>query len=332
MGNQYGNGMSKSNLNASVRKTPSPGTLLQTTTASESAGIAITQLAYDGGRAIAAVHAPKPSDMAGRATLACQLETLQIDASSAYYAVLSDNATVAAEIELVHETSENSVRAKIRSGAAARTESGRSAVPDGAGSRTARDGPERPPSGCKPRLPLCWASMPTSTSYRHKLPQRGAANQSTYAAALKRALLLRPDYLAAAYSVTASRENLRYARLARFPALAAGATDTVSRSFDNTYFGSNGALPIDGSGYDNVKRLGLGLTVPTCDQGLTNYNVTISASQLNQATANLRLSQLTVESDVRTALASLISARANLLRATSARSAAQVSLNATQAQ
>ena len=71
---------------------------------------------------------------------------------------------------------------------------------------------------------------------------------------------------------------------------------------------------------------------PIYDQGQTNYNVAVAASQLDQAKAGLQQTKLTVEADVRTALANLISARANLVQAISARDSAQVSLDATQAQ
>ena len=72
--------------------------------------------------------------------------------------------------------------------------------------------------------------------------------------------------------------------------------------------------------------------MPLYDQGLTNYNVAVAASQLDQALATLNTTRLTVESDVRSALATLISARASLVQASSELTSAQVSLDATQAQ
>jgi outer membrane protein len=333
MGNQYSNGTTSSNLGSSVGKTPSPGTLVQTKAASESAGITISQLIYDGGRVIAAIHSAKSSDMAGRATLLRQLETLQINVSSAYYTVLSDNATVTADVQLVREfeTNENAVRAQIRNGAAARSDLA------GAQFQTAQArGQLVTAQGAAIGAQAAFATTLGLDADAQVVPaQVTAETQQTnpaYADALKRALLLRPDYLAAMYTVSAAQENLRYAKLARFPVLSAGASDTVSRTFDNTYFGSSAIPPVHTNGYDNVKTLGLSLTVPIYDQGLTNYNVAVAASQLDQANANLRLSKLTIESDVRTSLANLISARANLVQAISARTSAQVSLDATQAQ
>jgi outer membrane protein len=86
------------------------------------------------------------------------------------------------------------------------------------------------------------------------------------------------------------------------------------------------------SSWTNTKTLGLSLTIPIYDQGVTNFNVAQAASQLDQAIASLNLTRLTVESDVRSALATLISSRASLVQARSELTSAQVSLDATQAQ
>lgn len=338
LGKQYTNGTSSSlggSGGSSSSSTPSPGALRQSTGASESVGISVTQLIYDGGRVIAAIHTAKSSDMAGRDTLLRQLETLQINVASSYYTVLSDNATVAADVQLVREfeTNENAVSAQIRNGAAARSDLA------GAQFQTAQArGQLVTAQGAAIGAQAAFATTLGLDADAQVVPQQiGAeATQTTpsYAQALQRALLMRPDYLAAQYTVVAAQENVRYAKLARFPVLSAGASDTVSRSFDNSWV--NGGTPPFGlgnsSGYDNTKQLGLSLSIPIYDQGLTNYNIAVAASQFDQARDNLQLTKLTVESDVRTALANLISARANLVQAKSARQSAQVSLDATQAQ
>lgn len=343
MGSQYNNGTSTSSSATFTRSgAASQGTFSRSTITSESAGITITQLIYDGGRVIAAIHSAKSADMAGRATLIRQLETLQINVSNAYYTVLSDNATVAADVQLVREfeTNENSVRAQIRNGAAARSDLA------GAQFQTAQArGQLVTAQGAAIGAQAAFATTLGLDADAQVVPapigQESQAANPTYAQSLKRAELLRPDYLAAAYSVTSAQENLRYAKLARFPVLSAGATDDVNKNFIDCIWtagttkrviASNSALCPGPTGYSNSKTLGLSLSVPIYDQGLTNYNVAVAASQLDQAKANLRLTLLTVEADVRTALANLISARANLVQAISARDSAQVSLDATQAQ
>ncbi|HZZ01006.1 MAG TPA: TolC family protein, partial [Candidatus Baltobacteraceae bacterium] len=340
IGKQYSNGTNSglgNNGVSSSSATPVPGRLTQSTSASESVGISVTQLIYDGGRVIAAIHSAKSSDMAGRSTLLRQLETLQINVASAYYTVLSDNATVAADVQLVREfeTNENAVRAQIRNGAAARSDLA------GAQFQTAQArGQLVTAQGAAIGAQAAFATGLGLDADAQVVPQQISSETTaatpSYAGALKRALLLRPDYLSAEYTVVAAQENLRYAKLARFPVLSAGASDTVSRNFDNTWingggFGpSNPNGPIGSNGYDNTKQVGLSLSIPIYDQGLTNYNVAVAASQLDQSKDSLQLTKLTVESDVRTSLANLISARANLVQALSAKQSAQVSLDATQ--
>lgn len=342
MGSQYTNGTSTSSTATFTRGASRQGTFSRSTITSESAGITITQLIYDGGRVIAAIHSAKSADMAGRATLIRQLETLQINVASAYYTVLSDNSTVAADVQLVREfeTNENAVRAQIRNGAAARSDLA------GAQFQTAQArGQLVTAQGAAIGAQAAFATTLGLDADAQVVPaaigQESQAANPTYAQALKRAEILRPDYLAAAYSVTSAEENLRFAKLARFPVLSAGASDSVNKNFIDCIWtagtskqtiAANSASCPGPTGYSNSKTLGLSLTVPIYDQGLTNFNVAVAASDLDQAKANLRLTLLTVESDVRTSLANLISARANLVQAISARQSAQVSLDATTAQ
>ena len=109
---------------------------------------------------------------------------------------------------------------------------------------------------------------------------------------------MRPDYISAAYNVQSAQENLRYAKLARFPILAAGASDSVSKQFIDC-FGQQGlptrvsaALCPGPSSYANDKTVGLSITVPIYDQGVTNYNVAVAASQLDQSLATLNSTKL----------------------------------------
>jgi outer membrane protein len=350
MGTTYSNGtattsssrtsVTPSAISPDVKVTPIPaGIFSRTSITSESLGISIAQLIYDGGRTIAAIHSAKSADMSGRATLLRQLETLQINVASAYYTVLSDNATVAADVQLVREfeTNENSVRAQIRNGAAARSDLA------GAQFQTAQARGQLVTAqgaaiGAQATFATTLGLDADALVVPSQIGNEGPATNPTYAKSLQRALLLRPDYLAAAYTVTSAEENLRYAKLARFPVLSAGAGDTIGRNFLDCSFVEGESAKVSAencpgpSGYTNVKTLGLSLSVPIYDQGVTNYNVAVAASQVDQAKAGLQQTKLTVEADVRTSLANLISARANLVQAISARDSAQVSLDATQAQ
>jgi outer membrane protein len=319
------------------------GVYSESTVSSESATISVTQLIYDGGRTIAAIRSAKEADIAGRATLLRDLQTLALNIANAYYAVLEDNATVTADAQLVHEfeVNEASVAAQIRNGAAPRSDiaAAQFQTAQAKGNLVTAQGVAIGAQGTfATTLGLDADAMVVPKSLRAQPP----VPNPTYAASLKRALVMRPDYIAAAYTVQSDQEGVRYAKLARFPVLTASGNDGVSRTFINCY-SSTSTDPKTGNvtpfsecpgppAWSNDKSIALNLTVPLYDQGLTNYNVAVAASQLDQALATLNTTRLTVESDVRSALATLISSRSSLVQAKTELTSAQVSLDATQAQ
>lgn len=355
MGKSYSNGSSSS---VSSISTPTPGAIPMASPAptkapfgvysqgsfsQESAQITISQLIYDGGRTIAAVRSAKEADIAGRATLLRDLQTLALNVSTSYYTVLEDNATVVADAQLVHEfeVNEASVAAQIRNGAAPRsdiaaaqfqTAQARGNLVTAQGTAIGAQGTFATALGLDADVMV----VPKSLTAPPPPPN------PSYVVSLKRAMIMRPDYISAAYNVQSAQENVRYAKLARFPVLTANATDGVSRTFTNCYSTTSinqktgYVTPVSEcpgpAGWSNDKSLGLSLAIPIYDQGVTNYNVAIAASQLDQAIATLNTTRLTVESDVRSSLATLISSRASLVQAQSALASAQVSLDATQAQ
>ncbi len=297
-------------------------------TTSESATINLQQLIYDGGRTIANIHSAKYADYAGRATLLRDLQTLAFNVATAYYAVLQDNATVVADAQLVKEfeVNEAAVVAQIKNGAAARsdlaaaqfqTAQSRGNLVTAQGSAIAAQATFNTTLG----LDADAEAVPKQIS------QQAPQSNPTYAMSLKRAFLLRPDFLSSNYTVTSDQENLRYAKLARFPILSGAASYGVTRTLSSPY---TNAYNTNAS--SNDKAIGLTLTVPIYDQGVTNYNVALAAATLDTANANYNQTRLQVESDVRSALANLISARALLVQTNSELNAARVSLDATQAQ
>lgn len=312
------------------------------TVVNEAATITVTQLIFDGGRTIAAIRSAKEADVAGRATLLRDLQTLQLNVANAYYAVLENNSTVAADAQLVHEfqVNESSVAAQIRNGAAARSDiaAAQFQTAQAKGNLVTAQGNA---IGAQATFATTLGLEADAMVVPKPLSAQPASPNPSYAVSLKRALIMRPDYISAAYSVSSERDNLRFAKLARFPVLAAAASDGVTRQFIDCFSSTttlkNGNVvpfslcPGPGS-WTNDKEIGLSLTIPIYDQGQTNYNVAVAASQLDQAIATLNSTRLTVESNVRSALATLISSRASLVQARSELTSAQVSLDATQAQ
>jgi outer membrane protein len=342
MGQNYTNGTSSSVSSptppAAAVPNPLPtrpafGTYSQSTITTESATISISQLIYDGGRTIANIRSAHEADIAGRATLLRQLQTLAFNVASAYYTVLEDNATVTADAQLVREfeVNEASVAAQIRNGAAARSDiaAAQFQTAQARGNLVTAQGTA---IGAQAAFATTLGLDADAQVVPQQITSQPAAPNPTYEASLKRAFIMRPDYISAKYNVQSAQDNLRYAKLARFPILAAGASDGVSRTFLNCITTANASECPGPSAWSNDKAVGLNLTVPIYDSGVTNYNVAVAASQLDQAVATLNSTKLTVESDVRSALATLISARSSLVQARSELTAAQVSLSATQAQ
>jgi outer membrane protein TolC len=317
----------------------SPAPLSRATVVNEAATITVNQLIFDGGRTIAAIRSAKEADIAGRATLLRDLQTLEINVANAYYTVLEDNATVTADAQLVREfeVNEASVAAQIRNGAAPRSDiaAAQFQTAQARGNLVTAQGTA---IGAQASFATTLGLDADAMVVPKSLSGQPPAPNESYAVSLKRALLMRPDYISAVYNVTSMRENLRYAKLARFPILSAAASDGVTRQFIDCFSepGMNGkqaaaSCPAPGS-FTNDTTVGLQVTVPIYDQGQTNYNVALAASQLDQALANLNTTMLTVESNVRSGLATLISARASFVQARSELTSAQVSLDATQAQ
>lgn len=299
-------------------------------TTSETAGIMVTQLIYDGGRTIANIRSAKEADYAGRATLLRQLQTLELNVATSYFQTLQDNATVVADNQLVHEfeVNEASVAAQIRNGAAARSDIATAAfqTAQARGNLVTAQGQA---IAAQATFATTLGLDADATVVPQDVGKEPNGPNPSYDLSLQRAMLMRPDYLAAQHTVESSKENLRFAKLARFPVLTASASDTTGRQYSPNTITSSYLYT---SGYINDKTLGLNLTVPIYDQGITNLNVATAASQLDQAIANLQLTKLTVEANVRGAVANLISAKAALVQAKAALVAAQVSLDATQAQ
>jgi outer membrane protein len=312
---------------------PPFGTYSQSTITTESATISITQLIFDGGRTVANIRSAHAADTAGRATLLRQLQTLAFNVANAYYTVLEDNATVTADGQLVREfeVNESSTAAQIRNGAAARSDiaAAQFQTAQARGNLVTAQGVA---IGAQASFATTLGLDADAEVVPQSITAQLQAPNPTYAVSLKRALIMRPDYISAEYEVESAKENVRYAKLARFPILTAGASDGVSRTFLDCVTTATASVCPGNSSWSNDKAIGLNLNVPIYDQGVTNYNVAVAAAELDQAVATFNSTRLTVESDVRSALATLISARSSLVQARSELTAAQVSLSATQAQ
>jgi outer membrane protein len=292
----------------------------------QSASINATELIYDGGQVIAGIRSAKEADIAGRDTLLRQLQTMAFNVATDYYALLEDNASVQSDNALVREfeINEQYVVAQIRTGAAARSDlaAAQFQTAQARGALVTAQGAAIVAQAAFATVLGLDADTAISPKLLGASPPQ--ARILSYQQALQQAYTLRPDFLAAEHTVESDKENLRFAKLARFPTLSANGSVGAARTEIPT-----GAYQTN---YQGRNTLGATLTIPIYDQGETNYNVAVAAATLDEASASMTQTRLQVQSDVRGGLANLISARANLVQAEAEVTSATVSLQATQAQ
>ncbi len=288
-------------------------------------GLKLSELIYDGGRVIAGIHVAKSGQVAGRDTLIRSLQELGYTVAQAYYGVLLADRSVSVDQQIIKQylTQARLVEAQIRVGAAAPsdlysaqalTAQARLQLVTDEGTRVAAQATFATTLGLDANALI----EPIDNTAGSLTAPAAQFSVLPYNKAVRRALLMRPDYLAALNGYQAAKENVRFNRLTKFPSINANASDGYQS-------GLNG-VPVQS------KSLGATLTVPIFDQGLTNYNVAVAAAQADAAKAGITLSRLQVESDVRSAIAKLDAARSALDQAQASLKAAQVGYNAASAQ
>jgi outer membrane protein len=290
-------------------------------------GVSLSQLIFDGGRIAAAVRAARDTETASADTYRRTLQTVAYNVATAYYTYLAAERTVQVDLEIVRENlvQLQLVQAQVRAGTAARSDvatvelplaQARLAVVRAQGAELSDEAAFANAMGLDANVkvqPIDDAPVFT-----------GAAVSSipipSYDVALKRAIALRPDYDSSVQSVYSAQSSLRSASLGLFPTLSGSA----SASTDST----NGRT----GDFRNAQGLGVSLSIPIFDQGVTAANVASDRAQLDIAKANLQTTALTIQLNVKQSLASLVSALAALDQTQVEYSTAVTNLEATQAQ
>lgn len=292
---------------------------------SDSFGVTLRQLIFDGGKTIAQLHQAQANAVAGLNTYQRALETLSFNVAQAYFNVLSANSTVQVDREILKEaqTNENLTQAQVRTGAAPRVDAVTAHVPTvqaqvqltrDQGALASALGAFANEMGLDPTTLVQPAPVATNN------PSQLLVTALPYAQAVTRALALRPDYLSAQEAVTAAQYNVQAQRAGLYPTI----NGTASASSDST-------LP-NGSGFVGSSSIGASLTLPIFDQGITRAQVRQAQAQLALAQASSDETKLGVELNVQQALVGLASDRAAVVQAQAALSAAQESLRGAQAQ
>jgi outer membrane protein len=290
--------------------------------------VALKQLIYDGGKVAAQLRAAKATEKSAIATYQRQLQTVAFNVANAYYAALAAQRTtqVASQTVQLNQVNADLVSAQIAAGTAARSDLLTAQLPV-AQARVAlvRD------QGAELSAQAAFVNAMGLEANTYVLPQDDgnvlsgasagpAVTAPTYDVAIARAYMLRPDFSAQQYAVSSTQASLRAAGLGLFPVLnGSGNYSTNSTDPNGGTFRNNGSI-------------GLTLTVPIFDQGITHAQVEQARGQLDSANAALQILRQGIQLNVKQTLVSLISANAALLQTQAELANARSVLQATQAQ
>jgi outer membrane protein len=314
-----------------------PGTTTGTTATTTTTGLynpttagfslELSQLIYDGGKIAAGVNAARSGETASADTYRRDLQTIAYNVAVAYYNYLSAQRTTQVDLEIVREdqVQEDLVRAQVRAGTEARaqiataqlpTAQARLAVVRAQGTELSNEAAFSNAMGLDANIrtqPIDDAPVFTKSSI-------SSIPVPTYDVALKRALAIRPDYDSSEQLVLQAEYSVKAARLGLFPTLAA-----TGAAQDNSSDSNAGS-------FRNAQSIGLSLSIPLYDQGITSANVAETRAELDSANAVLRTTQLGIALNIKQTLVTLVSSRAAFDQTEQEYATAVTNVQSTQAQ
>jgi outer membrane protein TolC len=290
-------------------------------------GLSLSQLIYDGGKIAASVKAAKSTEASTVDNYERELQTVAYNVANSYYAYLGAQRLTQVDLEIVREdvVQENLIRAQVRAGTAAQadiataqlpTAQARLAVVRAQGAEYSAEAAFVNAMGLEANThvqPIDDAPVFTTT-------QVSAIPIPPYDTALQRAISLRPDYDAQVQVVQSDRYALKSAELGLFPTLSANGSATDASEAQNL------------ADFRNSQSIGLALSVPLYDQGLTAANSASARAQLDIANYNLQNTALGVQLNVKQSLTNLVAAHAALEETQQEYATAVVNVQSTQAQ
>ncbi len=299
-----------------------------TSSVSNGLSLALRQLIYDGGKVAAQLRAAKATQNGAIATYKRALQTVAFNVSNAYYAALAaQRATqVANETVRLNQVNADLVAAQIAAGTTARSDLLTAQLPV-AQARVAlvRD------QGAELSAQAAFVNAMGLDANTYALPRddgnvlAGASGAPqvavpTYETAIARAYMLRPDFYAQQYAIASSQASVRAAKLGLFPNL------------NGT--GSYGTASTDPTGgtFRNSASIGLTLSIPIFDQGITHAQVEQAKGQLDAAIASLETTREGIQLNVKQTLVNMVSAGAAFDQTQAELANAREVLQATQAQ
>lgn len=314
--------------------TPSTTTL----TTTKSASLALKQLIIDGGRIHDAVAAAKLGTDSARFNLERQMQSVEFNVASAYYAALQarHQLQVARDSLNLAQVQLKLVQAQFKAGVASRADVLTAQLPVA----QAQLAVAQAANGEQTQLALMLDTMGLPAQTPVTIADEGASPASLPALAdiLAIANRERPDLLAAQASSESAAASLRSARLGLFPTiLGTGSTNTNSSKQTTDQPNTSGSPPptisTTTSGvYAPGWSVGLSLSVPIFDGGLTRGETAQAQGALDEANANLKTTQLLVSLNIQQAYLGVQTAEAGLSAADAEYSQAKTVLDVTNAQ
>jgi outer membrane protein len=314
--------------NATSGSTARSTATTNTNVAANSLSVALKQLIYDGGRVAAELRAAKATQVGSIATYKRELQTVAFNVANAYYAALAAQRTtqVANETVKLNQVNADLVSAQIAAGTTARSDLLTAELPVAQARVTlVRD------QGLELSAQAAFVNAMGIDANTYVLPQddgnvlagsSGAPQVSvpTYQIAISRAYMLRPDFSAQQLAITSTQASLRAAKLGLFPNLNGSAS-----------YGTSSTDP-NGGTFRNSGSIGVSLTIPIFDQGITHAQVEQAQGQLDAAIALLETERQTIQLNVKQTLVFLVSAGATFDQTQAELANAREVLQATQAQ
>jgi len=294
--------------------------------------VALQQLIYDGGRVAAQIRSARATQSASIATYQRQLQTVAYNVATAYYNTLAAErqtqvALTTVQLDLVQEAL---VSAQIRAGTEARTDLSTAQLP----TAQARVAVVKAQANQYVQLATFANSLgidaAANVQPKDDIPALSATSGTitvtptfptpTYQSAMIRATAFRPDLTSQQFAVIADQETLRAARLGTFPNLTGSAE-----------YGPSSTDP-SGGAYRNSGSLGVKLTIPIYDQGVTRAQTAQAQAELDLANAQYVTTLQGIQLNIQQSLVNLIAAYAALDQTNAELAKAQDVLRSTEAQ
>jgi len=295
---------------------------------SDGLSASLKQLVYDGGKIAAQLRAAKATENGALATYKRQLQTVAFNVTNTYYAALAAQRTtqVASETVKLNQVNADLVSAQIAAGTTARSElltaelpvaQARVALVKDQGVELSAQAAFVNAMGLEANtlvLPKDDGNVLAGSSGAPQVPA------TSYDIAIARAYMLRPDFSAQQLAVTSTQASIKAAGLGLFPNLnGTGA------------YGTSSTDPHGGT-YRNSGSIGLALTIPIFDQGITHAQVEQARGNLDAALAQLVVVREGIQLNVKQTLVNLVAANATFTQTQAELANAREVLQATQAQ